>query len=548
MDTFSLIKPFINEHKKKLIFYTICILLAYPLESIVIPKLFSSFFQNIEKNPSNELFINYFIKFLFFMSIVTIAQYITSKLDSYLIPTFNESISNTFFEKIIHYYQDNYTDLELGKLVTRINLLPSILREISTDLFNWIIPKIFTIIIIIGYFFYTNIIIGAVTLAGLFFIIFYNLANYDSCINLSFSKYILLEDRSEEIQDKLSNLYSIYSSGDINNEINDYKRINKEYKESNKKALECSSKLKSINSIFILITFIGLGVLTIYFFKKEQITSNELITVFMILLYYIPCLTTISTYMPEYINHLGIIKSLNDYIVMVYTESISKPNINIEYGEIIINDLTFGYKNKNNIFNNFNLQINSNEKVGIIGQSGNGKSTLIKIIMGYYQVADNTIFIDGQDINRYNLNSLRKQISYINQNTKLFNKSIYENIQYGNNLTKDHINNLFDKFNLNTVFKNQTNLNALVGVNGDSLSGGQKQIVLLLRLFPKNNKIIILDEPTSALDADTKNIIINIIKEMSVNSTLIIITHDDTNLDLVNRIITIENGQIINDK
>ena len=425
--------------------------------------------------------------------------------------------------------------------------MPSILREITTDLFNWIIPKIFTILIIISYFFYINTLFGIISVLLLFIIIFYNIISFDPCINLAFKKYILLEDKSEEIQDKLANLFSIYSSGKLDMEIDEYKAINKEYKEIYRKTINCNNKIKNMNSLIILTTFIGLSVLAVYLLKTKKINTNELITIYMILLYYIPCLTTISTYIPDYTNHLGIIKSLNDYIIMIYNTSINKPDIKITKGTIVIKNLTFGYNKDNIIFTNFNLIINSNEKIGIIGHSGNGKSTLIKLIMGYFKVPDNTIFIDDQDINNYNLNSLRTQISYINQNTKLFNKSIYENIQYGNNLTKNDIDQLFNKFNLHTIFKNHSNLNNMVGVNGDLLSGGQKQIVLLLRLYNKQNKILILDEPTSALDNDSKNIIIDIIKQISINSTLIIITHDKTNLELVNdNFIIIDNGKIIN--
>jgi subfamily B ATP-binding cassette protein MsbA len=166
--------------------------------------------------------------------------------------------------------------------------------------------------------------------------------------------------------------------------------------------------------------------------------------------------------------------------------------------------------------------------------------------MGYYQVPNNTIFIDNQDINLFSLSSLRMKISYINQNNRLFNKTIYENIQYGNNISYDEINYLIIKYNLNTIFKNLPNgFNTNVGVSGDSLSGGQKQIIQLLRCYNKNNKILILDEPTSALDNDTRLIVLQIIKDISINSTLIIITHDSNNLSLVNRVIHLKDGKII---
>jgi len=281
---------------------------------------------------------------------------------------------------------------------------------------------------------------------------------------------------------------------------------------------------------------------------QDKIKKQNLITLFMILIFYIPCLNTIIVYLPDYTNHIGVIKSVDNFIDTIHKKNLKKPNIEIKEGNITINNLNFGYTDDKLLFSNFNININAKEKIGLIGPSGNGKSTLIKIIMGYYSVHDNTIFIDGQDINKFNLNSLRKQITYINQNTKLFNKSIFENIKYGNNITNENIINIYNKYNLERIFKNIPNgFNTNVGVNGESLSGGQKQIILLLRSYFKSSKIYILDEPTSALDNITRETVINIIKDMSHNSTLIIITHDINNLELINRKIKIINGSVISD-
>jgi ABC-type bacteriocin/lantibiotic exporter with double-glycine peptidase domain len=283
-----------------------------------------------------------------------------------------------------------------------------------------------------------------------------------------------------------------------------------------------------------------------YLFTQNIINKENTIALFLILNFYIPSLNTVITYLPDYTNHMGIITSVNDYIKQINIDRIKKPSLIINKGSIKIKNLNFGYSSNKNIFTNFNLTINDNDKIAIIGPSGNGKSTLIKLIMGYYKLDDNTIFIDDQDINKFSLSSLRKQVSYINQNTKLFNKTIFENIKYGNDLTDEDIHSLIDKYNLNRIFKNlQNGFNTNVGVNGDSLSGGQKQIVQLLRSYNKKNKILILDEPTSALDNHTRETVLNIIKDISINSTLIIITHDDNNLEIVNKTIKLKDGKII---
>jgi len=181
--------------------------------------------------------------------------------------------------------------------------------------------------------------------------------------------------------------------------------------------------------------------------------------------------------------------------------------------------------------------------------SGNGKSTLIKLIMGYYKVDDKSIFIDNNDINKFDLTDLRKQISYVNQNIRLFNKTLLENIQYGNNLTREEIMDIFDETGISNIFKNlKDGLDTNVGVNGEKLSGGQRQIIHILRCIGKQNKIVILDEPTASIDKKNSEYIIRAINKLSKHSTLIIITHNKNILKLVDRIVTLDAGKIISDQ
>lgn len=548
MGSFNLIKPFLNKNKYYLLLYSLSILLSYPLESILLPNIFSNFFDSLKytSDLSNSFFMLFYKKIIIVVIIVMCAQLVTSRLDNYFIPEITDTISNTFFEKIIRYYENNYTDLELGKTLMRINNLPVILRELATDFFNWVIPKIFTIIAINLYFLYVNKKLFYVSVFLLVLIGIYNKYSINQCIKLSNERYNKLESKSEYIQDKLSNLYSIYSTGNTHAEIKNYKDISNDTKTHHMRSMSCNNKIKGVNVSITTIILVIFSYLIINLYRENTISRQQLITLLMVTIFYIPCLNTLITYLPEHINHLGVISNLDDYIDKIYEENAAKPNIEITNGSIDVRNLTFGYNPNKILFDNFNLKINPKEKVGIIGPSGNGKSSLIKLIMGYYPVPENTIFIDNQDITKFNLNSLRKQITYINQNTKLFNDTIFNNIKYGNQVSDEEIMKVYEKFNLNRVYGNlHDGFNTNVGVNGDSLSGGQKQIVLLLRNYFKPSKIYIFDEPTSALDEKTRKIVIDMISEISKDSTLLIITHDKNNLDLIKRQIQLQNGKII---
>jgi len=169
--------------------------------------------------------------------------------------------------------------------------------------------------------------------------------------------------------------------------------------------------------------------------------------------------------------------------------------------------------------------------------------------MGYYQIPENSVFLDSKDIMKYDVHSLRSQISYVNQNNRLFNETIYENIQYGNQLSKQQIDQLVHKFQIQDIFSNLPDgFNSDCGVQGSNLSGGQKQIIHILRSLSTPKKIIILYEPTSAIDPKNKNTILKVIQELSKQSTLILITHDESIMNICDRVIKMEKGRIVEDK
>ena len=300
--------------------------------------------------------------------------------------------------------------------------------------------------------------------------------------------------------------------------------------------------------------FLVLNGVIVYLYHSKILDFGSVISLNLMIGYYIPCIVSIMSAIPDYTNHVGILKSLNEFLSNLENPTASNKKISLKSGAIKINNLHFTYGNTGQLlFNNFNLEIEDGDHIAIIGESGNGKSTLIKLIMGYYPVNSGSIFIDGNDISKINLESLRKHIIFINQNTKLFNKSVYENIQYGSKITKHTIDKLYNQYNLRNVFDNLNDgFDTNVGVGGEKLSGGQKQLVQILRACGKtqdlkeDKKIFIFDEPTSSIDPETKKIIVQMIKELVKQSTCIIITHElDVVKSLISKSIVIENGKII---
>jgi len=552
----KLFLEFMKKYKFTLFIYTIFIICSFPLESILVPQIYSNFFKNINMQTKMNVFIKYFIILALLLLLVNGSNCITSYMDSYLIPELNEFIVNYIFKNLLIKHENNISDIEIGKIITRISNVPTYLREFISDICIWIVPRFFTILLINLYFLYLDWRLGLLSIILLIIAVYFNTLFFNKCSVISIEKYKLNEYKNELTVDKLSNNYSIYSSGNLNKEILNYNQHTNRYTQKFKESLLCLNKINIFTSIIIIVIFILLNSFSTYLFIKKKIDFTNLMAIFMTIIYYTPCIITINATMPNLIHNYGILYAVDDFIKDLYNTDIKNKDRNIDdtikkyinHGTITINNLNFGYNSNNLLFKNFYLTIKDKENIAIVGQSGNGKSSLIKLIMGYYKVDDNMIYIGDDDINTFDLNDLRKQISYVNQNSKLFNMTVMENIQYGNNMSEEEIINMCEKLNISNIFKNLKNgYKTNVGIDGNNLSGGQRQIIHILRCIFKRNKIVILDEPTSAIDKDNTQIIINIIKELSKNSTLILITHDESILYIADRIITLDSGKIVDD-
>ncbi len=215
-------------------------------------------------------------------------------------------------------------------------------------------------------------------------------------------------------------------------------------------------------------------------------------------------------------------------------------------GQIIFNNVNFSYSDGREILKNIKLEINPSEKIALIGPSGVGKTTLVSLISRFYDPQSGNIEIDGIDIKTVDIHSLRSHISLVTQDQILFNCSIKENILSGKpDASEEELLEAARKAHV-TEFAEKVHegFETIVGENGARLSGGQRQRVALARAFLKNAPILILDEPTSHLDGESERYIHEAINELVKNRTVIIIAHKQSTVNLVDKVITLENGEI----
>ena len=195
----------------------------------------------------------------------------------------------------------------------------------------------------------------------------------------------------------------------------------------------------------------------------------------------------------------------------------------------------------------FSLTIKPGERVGLVGLSGAGKTTLVNLLMRFYDVDSGNILIDGADIRDVTQNSLRENISFIPQEATMFNRTIRENIAYGNPTATDaQIRNAAIRASAHKfIMTTEKKYDSYVGDRGIKLSGGQRQRIAIARAFLKRSPILVLDEATSALDSETEVAIQKSFETLSRNRTTIAIAHRLSTLRNMDRIVVMDKGRIV---
>ncbi len=226
-----------------------------------------------------------------------------------------------------------------------------------------------------------------------------------------------------------------------------------------------------------------------------------------------------------------------------------KDKLNISEGSIIFENVDFTYKSnpENKVLQNVNVNFTGGKMTALVGHSGSGKSTLLNMIPRIYAPTDGTIHLDDQDISKFNLASLRGQISIVDQNTTLFDDTVLNNIKYARpEATNEEVYKAAEQSMCSEFINNLENgYQTMIGENGVKLSGGEKQRLSISRAFLKKSKIILLDEATSSLDSETEEKIQKALSQLTLDKTTIVIAHRLSTILNSDKIYVVDSGKII---
>ena len=536
----NIIKNFYKDNKMMINLYILILVCIYLIESIFLPDIMSKFMSSVDLKKDMT-------KLLIILIIYQLIFYLSKLLNSKIEPLLKKYITDIVIEKIFIKYNYEHKKINSTVIFQDIDSLTSIINNLINKIFFTIMPKLICIIIIIYFFSVKNKTIAFIIFILIFIQLCIMYKENIKCIKINEIKSKNINDNINKIVDKLDNIHIINSiHNKIDKEIIESKIITQDTVNIINTSEKCLNNKQKNNNILNTFVF---SIILLYVYKlhnNNKIDIKSVTTLMISINSLFNYSYDVNYYIYDVIKDYGELKEKRKLIdnLFKYKKNDTISNYIIG-GNINVNNLSFGYNDKL-LIKNLSLNINKGDIVGIYGESGSGKTSLIKLLMNFEDLKFGEIKIDSINVKNISHNEITKKISYVNQESNsLFNTTIYNNLIYGNENIKN-INNIikdiFIDYELMDIFgdNNFDFFNRYVGKHGELLSGGQKQIIHIIRsIINKNILISIYDEPTSAIDEINKNKIINLIKNKNKDNIVFIISHDENIKTICNKIITL---------
>ncbi|MBU4141683.1 ABC transporter ATP-binding protein/permease [Patescibacteria group bacterium] len=520
--------------------------------NVITPLFYKKFFDTLVSGQIKEEIVSGLISVLALVLVIKIAGWISWRAADFMSVKFQRSViadlSNTCF-KYLHkhsfsYFNNNFT----GSLVKRVSYFPRAFEEIS-DRIAWnFLPLVVSIVIIIAVLFSKNILLGAVILLWLFIVVALNwfLAKYKLKYDIKVSE--AYTEATGFLSDTITNNSNVKLFCGFKREVVGFAGLNERIRKLSQFSWNLNGIFEAVQVFFIVMLEIGMFYIGIGLWEKGNFTIGD----FVLLQAYIIIIFQNTINLGKMIRMTyHDLADAEEMTVILNTphEIIDVPkakDLKVTEGKIEFKDVDFYYHMTRKIFEKFSLSIASRERVALIGPSGAGKTTVVKLLLRNHDISRGNILVDGQNISKVTQESLWKNISLVPQDPILFHRTLLENIRYGKPEAADeevvraaklaHCHEFISSF--------PKEYDTYVGERGVKLSGGERQRVAIARAILRNSPVLVLDEATSSLDSESESLIQDALVNLMKDKTVIVIAHRLSTIAKMNRIIFIDNGEI----
>lgn len=547
----EIIKIFVRFFKKEPILFltNTAFSLLIPVQEVVLPHIYGKVLQafNEKKNLLKPL-----IYIIVILSIIQLGNVLGDLHDTKLYPKLQAFIRENMLEAIFKKYETHFQDLQLGDLMSKFVNIPTQLILLLQDVKNYVFPYTISFILAICYFMYYDFVLGIGLLILVVIYLYYVLGSPKTCREKSSIKDSAQNLLNEEIDDTLRNLISIYGSEQQSYELSRIDTYEKNYCKMFEKTMKCTV----VTRYFVTPITIGFIIFFVlrcnYSVKNKKLDISKFVPLSMMLLYILNAMLLLTDISRNMVFETGTISNFDDIFAYKNEDKILKDNIIENTNGIYLKNVSFAHQHsKSPIINDLSMFIPLGERLCIIGDIGSGKSTILKLLLKLNEPTKGEIYLNGVPYSNIKVNELRKHVGYVPQQPVLFNRTVIENIKYGNNISDEDVITLLQNLNLINEFAHLENgINTNVGKNGSKISGGQRQLVWCLRILLSNPDVLILDEPTASLDEKTKELMKGLFDRFmqTANRTVIMVTHDPILMKYADRTIYLRKGAFISDE
>lgn len=540
MELLELFIEYFKTHPRLLI-VNLMLMMLVPINEIYLSRLYAKIFTDIQNGTMKMR------RFWFVIIVIALLQIgfgVADFVNTYQSKFFNKHCKAVFLNHIFNKFSDRREIPHVNETMSKLNKVQQILGDWFSKLFGFIFP--ITIQIVFTLFYITSVdrVLGIVTLGLVLAFVSFIYTSGDSC-RVGTEEIDKVHVRIQNvISDVLENYLMVYKENTLRHEMDSLNELYEEHSTHHLKTTKCTIKYRAV------LTTIIVSYLTFFFTRCFKLIHNKNIskTVLYGLIMIMTNMTSNMIYLVSMhrdmvydtitLNNSGLIGKV--YPVYASNHTVSPKHTVTDPNNIMeIRNLSVVYPgSKKFVLRNMNMHIKHKEKVAMTGPIGSGKTTLLKAILRITDLHEGIIYVKGYDIHSTGLRQHYNKLAFMPQNAALFNRSVLENIRYENrHLTEKDVRKTLIDYDLIHHFPNGLHVNA------STLSGGQRQLVWLLKIHFKGTDLIIMDEPTASLDKVTKDLFITLLNTMMKDASVLIITHDPYMAKHCDRVVDIRRSQ-----
>jgi len=532
-----LLKTFIYEEKFDVIMIFILSITVNVIQTTGISSTVSKIINSI-KDSNRKSTYSFFKVFIGLSILFLIFNYAYKCFHIRFISKMKQWLREKLFGILLKTNNENFSNVNFINLSTPINRTSSVCFTIFNNIISYILPISMFFIVICGYFIYKDPLFGSCFLLANLLIVFYIYLIWDSMTEKNEIYENSNMNTESSLLELLNNADKIIHRGQIEKELGDFSQtVNKTVTSAQNFFSHINDQTTIISAMIYTIMLLSVAYM-IYSFYNKKIDSVFFVTILSILILYRDRMNTMVLQLSDFIESNGRGSALLKYFKEMeegYDEVNSRvyENSDLDFNNITFDKASFGYSSSDTtIFNDMSISIETSGQkiIGMTGKSGRGKSTFVKLMLKIYRLTSGNIYIDDVNINDIDPDYIRKNIVYINQSGKLFDKVVIDNMLYAcddDEICKDRLEEIMSYEKIRDLYKNVDLNSNESGSLGENLSGGQRQIVNLINGLVHPSKILILDEPTNALDGELKRTVIKLIRDFKkYKKCIFIITHD----------------------